>query len=77
MSSKKDSTSEERNSYSFLRNLYSKTYSKTGQETFIDNSSYLIKKKSIAVGKPLIISMFTKDNKLEIKQAKKLLRSRG
>lgn len=77
MSSKKDSTSEERNSYSFLRSLYSKTYSKTRQEIFVDNSSYLLKKKSIAVGKPLIISFFTKDNKLEIKQAKKLLRSRG
>ena len=77
MSFTKDFTSEENNSFSFLRNLYSKTYSKKQKETFIDNSSYLLRKKSIATGKPYISSAFTKDNKLEIKQAKKLLRSIG
>lgn len=77
MSFVKDVTSEERNMFSFSRILYTKTYSKSQQEkTYVDNSTYLIKKKSIAIGKPVITSAFTKDNKLEIKQAKKLLRSR-
>lgn len=77
MSSKKDVTSEERSYYFFFKNIYSKTYSKKPKEIFTDNSSYLLKKKSIAIGKPNITSFFTNNNKLEIKQAKKLLRSRG
>lgn len=79
MSTKKDSTSEEKNYYAFMKFIYNKTYSKpnTNKEVFTDNSSYIHKKKSIAIGKVKSTSMFTLDNKREIVQAKRRLRSRG
>ena len=84
MSYNKDKTSEDRSYYSFMKKIYNKTYSKPindskslKNEIFVDNSGYLLKKKSIAIGKPKITNFYTLNNKREIKQAKKRLRSSG
>tara|TARA_B110000483_G_scaffold132347_1_gene158311 strand:- start:7758 stop:8012 length:255 start_codon:yes stop_codon:yes gene_type:complete len=84
MSYNKDKTSEDRSYYSFMKKIYNKTYSKPiydskslKNEIFVDNSGYLLKKKSIAIGKPKITNFYTLNNKREIKQAKKRMRSSG
>ena len=66
MSYNKDKTSEDRSYYSFMKKIYNKTYSKP----IYDSKSL---KNEIFVDN----SGYTLNNKREIKQAKKRLRSSG
>jgi hypothetical protein len=82
----KDRTSSNAQSYAFLRKMYVKTSSKKDSSfngtpihsnTFLDNASYIRNKTSIQVGNSNVSSMFTLDNKREIAQSKRRIRSSG
>tara|TARA_A100001015_G_scaffold246980_1_gene283615 strand:+ start:2629 stop:2892 length:264 start_codon:yes stop_codon:yes gene_type:complete len=85
-SATKDRTSTNEQAYASLRKMYTKTSSKKDDtfngtpvftKTFQDNSSYVRNKASIQVGNSNVSSMFTLDNKREIIQSKRRIRSSG
>ena len=82
----KDLTSSNSQSYAFLRKMYIKSSSKkdsTFNDTpiyskhFSDNASYIRNKASIQVGNANVSSMFALDNRHEIAQSKRRIRSSG
>lgn len=75
----KDKTSDNEHNYSMMRKIFN-SYNNNRQNKFNDSSSYIQNKKMITTGRQRLnnnISFFTNNNHLEIKQAKRLLRSRG
>lgn len=71
----KDRTSNQQHSYASMRKLF---YTISDQSTFRGSSEYIHRKKAIAIGrqslKPTVF--FTQNNKREILQSKRRLRSR-
>jgi len=80
ISSIKDKTSDNENNYSMMRKIFNSYNNNNRQNKFNDSSSYIQNKKMIATGRQRLnnnVAFFTNNNHLEIKQAKRLLRSRG
>lgn len=80
ISSAKDRTSDNGNNYSMMRKIFYSQNNNNKQNKFNDSSSYIQNKKMIATGRQSLnnnVSFFTDNNHLEIKKAKRLLRSRG
>lgn len=80
ISSAKDKTSDNGNNYSMMRKIFYSHNNNNKQNKFNDSSSYIQNKKMIATGRQSLnnnVVFFTNNNHLEIKQAKRLLRSRG
>mgnify|MGYP001305907113 CR=1 FL=1 len=80
ISSVKDKTSDNGNNYSMMRKIFYSHNNNNKQNKFNDSSSYIQNKKMIATGRQSLnnnVVFFTNNNHLEIKQAKRLLRSRG
>lgn len=80
ISSAKDRTSDNGNNYSMMRKIFYSQNNNNKQNKFNDSSSYIQNKKMIATGRQSLnnnVSFFTNNNHLEIKKAKRLLRSRG
>ena len=73
----KDLTSNNENNYAFMRKMFIKVVSKDTQVTpFKDSSSYIHNKKMISIGKQKDTTFYTKNNKREIIQSLRRLRSR-
>lgn len=79
LSVKKDVTSDNTNTYSFLRKIYNISSSKinTSNSTYIDSSSYIQNKKSIGVGKTNSTLMFKSNNNKDINRTLRRIRSSG
>ena len=79
LSVKKDITSDNTNTYSFLRKIYNNSSSKinTSDNIFVDSSSYIQNKKSIGVGKTNSTLMFKSNNYKDIDRTLRRIRSSG
>jgi hypothetical protein len=69
----KDTTSSNEHAYSTMRKLFQRTSS---QETYINASSYIQRKKINSVGRQTDATFFTQNNQREVLQSKRRLRSR-
>ena len=70
----KDLTSTNEHNYAFMRKMFIKT---APNKTFKDNSSYIHNKKMISIGKQAETTFYTQNNKREIVQSLRRLRSRA
>lgn len=79
LSVKKDITSDNTNTYSFLRKIYNISSSKinTSDNLFVDSSSYIQNKKSLSVGKTNSTLMFKTNNYKDINRTLRRIRSSG
>ena len=73
----KDLTSTNENNYAFMRKMFIKVTSNESQvNSYIDSSSYIQNKKMISIGKQKNSTFYTQNNKREIIQSLRRLRSR-
>lgn len=73
----KDLTSSNENNYAFMRKMFIKVISKESQGSpYRDSSSYIQNKKMISIGKQKNATFYTQNNKREIIQSLRRLRSR-
>ena len=69
----KDLTSANENNYAYMRKMFVKTIS---NDTYKDSSSYIHNKKMNSIGRQQESTFYTKNNKREILQSLRRLRSR-
>ena len=73
----KDLTSSNENNYAFMRKMFIKVVSKESQVSpYTDTSSYIQNKKMTSIGKQNNSTFYTQNNKREILQSLRRLRSR-
>lgn len=73
----KDLTSTNENNYAFMRKMFIKVVSKESQVSpYRDSSSYIQNKKMTSIGKQNNSTFYTQNNKREILQSLRRLRSR-
>jgi hypothetical protein len=72
----KDLTSTNEHNYAFMRKLFIKTVPKE-TSSFKDASSYIHNKKMRSIGKQAETTFYTQNNKREIVQSLRRLRSRS
>ena len=70
----KDSTSANENNYAYMRKMFVKINS---NDTYKDSSSYIHNKKMNSIGRQRESTFYTKNNKREIVQSLRRLRSRS
>jgi hypothetical protein len=74
----KDLTSTNENKYAYMRKMFIKNVPKEKKEVqYIDSSSYIHNKKMISIGRQKEATFYTKNNKREILQSLRRLRSRS